>query len=95
MHDETPKRFDRIIAILIQLQSRKVVRAQDLAERFDVSLRTIYRDIRSLESSGVPISSETGVGYSLVGYSALKYTTIPHQYAPVIPGQSTPVYKQG
>jgi predicted DNA-binding transcriptional regulator YafY len=69
MHDETPKRFDRIIAILIQLQSRKVVRAQDLAERFDVSLRTIYRDIRSLESSGVPISGETGVGYSLVeGY---------------------------
>jgi predicted DNA-binding transcriptional regulator YafY len=69
MQDETPKRFDRIIAILIQLQSRKVVRAQDLAERFDVSLRTIYRDIRSLESAGVPISSEIGVGYSLVdGY---------------------------
>jgi predicted DNA-binding transcriptional regulator YafY len=69
MYDESPNRFDRIVAILIQLQSRKIVRAQDLADRFDVSLRTIYRDIRTLESSGVPIYSEAGIGYSLVdGY---------------------------
>ncbi len=69
MYDETPKKFDRIIAILIQLQSKKIIKAQDLAERFGVSLRTIYRDIRTLESSGVPIYSEAGVGYSLVdGY---------------------------
>lgn len=69
MLDESPKRFDRIIAILIQLQSKRIVRAQELAERFDVSLRTIYRDIRSLETSGVPIYGEAGVGYSLVdGY---------------------------
>lgn len=67
--DETPKRFDRIIAILIQLQSRRIIKAQDMAERFDVSLRTIYRDIRTLEASGVPIYSEAGVGYSLMeGY---------------------------
>jgi len=69
MPDESPKRFDRIVAILIQLQSKKIVKAQELADRFDVSLRTIYRDIRSLETSGVPIYSEAGVGYSLVdGY---------------------------
>lgn len=69
MYDESPKRFDRIVAILIQLQSKKVVRAQDLAERFDVSLRTIYRDIRTLEVSGVPIYGEAGTGYSLMdGY---------------------------
>lgn len=69
MYDKTPKKFDRIVAILIQLQSKKIVKAQDLADRFGVSLRTIYRDIRTLESSGVPIYSETGVGYSLVdGY---------------------------
>lgn len=69
MQDESPKRFDRIISILIQLQSKKVVRAQDLADRFEVSLRTIYRDIRSLEQSGVPIYGEAGSGYSLVdGY---------------------------
>lgn len=67
--DESPKRFERIVAILIQLQSKKIVKAQELAERFDVSLRTIYRDIRSLEASGIPIYSEAGVGYSLVdGY---------------------------
>ena len=69
MLDESPKRFDRIVAILIQLQSKRIVKAQELAERFEVSLRTIYRDIRSLEASGVPIYSEAGVGYSLVdGY---------------------------
>lgn len=67
--DDSPKRFDRIVAILIQLQSKKVVRAQDLAERFEVSLRTIYRDIRTLEASGVPIYGEAGSGYSLMdGY---------------------------
>ena len=69
MSDESVKRFDRIVSILIQLQSKKIVRAQDLADRFEVSLRTIYRDIRTLESSGVPIVSEAGVGYSIMeGY---------------------------
>ncbi len=63
---DTIKRFDRIVAILIQLQSKRIVRAQDLADRFGVSLRTIYRDIRSLEASGVPISSEAGIGYSIM-----------------------------
>ncbi len=67
--DESIKRFERIVAILIQLQSKRVVRAQELAERFEVSLRTVYRDIRSLESAGVPIAGEAGIGYSLVeGY---------------------------
>lgn len=62
-------RFDRITAILIQLQSKKIVKAQDLADRFDISLRTVYRDIRSLEEAGVPVYGEAGVGYSLVdGY---------------------------
>ena len=62
-------RFDRITAILIQLQARRVVKGQDLAERFDVSLRTVYRDLRTLEEAGVPLYGEAGVGYSLVeGY---------------------------
>lgn len=69
MHDDTPNRFDRIVSILIQLQSKRVVKAQELARRFDVSLRTIYRDIRSLETAGVPVYGEAGTGYSLVeGY---------------------------
>src|SRR5690606_36539481 len=62
-------RFDRVTSILIQLQSRKVIKAQDLAERFGVSVRTIYRDIRSLEEAGVPLYGEAGVGYSMAeGY---------------------------
>ncbi|MCB4806841.1 YafY family transcriptional regulator [Tamlana sp. 62-3] len=66
---DTVKRFDRIVAILIQLQSKRIVKAQELADRFQVSLRTIYRDIRTLEASGVPIVSEAGVGYSIMeGY---------------------------
>lgn len=62
-------RFDRLTAILIHLQSRKVVIAQDIANRFNISLRTVYRDIRSLEVAGVPIVGEKGLGYSIMeGY---------------------------
>jgi len=62
-------RFDRITAILIQLQARRVVKGQDLAERYGVSLRTVYRDLRTLEEAGVPLCGEAGVGYSLAeGY---------------------------
>lgn len=63
---ELKNRFDRIIEILVQLQSKKVVKAQELADRFEVSLRTIYRDIKSLESAGIPIIGEAGTGYSIV-----------------------------
>lgn len=66
---DTKKRFDRIVSIYIQLQSKRIVKAQELADRFGVSLRTIYRDIRSLEQAGVPIFGEAGAGYSIVeGY---------------------------
>ncbi len=69
MSTDTIKRFDRIVSILIQLQSKRIVKAQELADRFNVSLRTIYRDVRTLEASGVPIISEAGVGYSIMeGY---------------------------
>jgi len=69
MLSEDLNRFDRTLAILILLQSKKLIKAQDLADRFDVSLRTIYRDIRSLEAAGVPIIGEAGVGYSIMdGY---------------------------
>lgn len=66
---DTVKRFDRIVAILMQLQSKRIVKAQELSDRFEVSLRTIYRDIRTLEAAGVPIVSEAGIGYSIMeGY---------------------------
>lgn len=62
-------RIDRVTAILIQLQSKKIVKAQEIAERFNVSLRTVYRDVRTLEEAGIPLMGESGVGYSLMdGY---------------------------
>ncbi|GAB3885178.1 helix-turn-helix transcriptional regulator [Spirosoma agri] len=61
-------RLDRLTAILIHLQTKRVVRAQELADRFGTSLRTIYRDIRSLEEAGVPVGAEAGVGYFLTDY---------------------------
>ena len=63
-------RLTRITAILIQLQSKKIVTAKEIAERFEISLRTVYRDIKTLQDTGVPIGSENGVGYFIVnGYS--------------------------
>src|SRR5690606_3494659 len=63
------KRFDRILAIFMYLQAKPLVTAGELAVKYDVSLRTIYRDIRSLISAGVPIYGEAGAGSALVqGY---------------------------
>lgn len=62
-------RTDRLMAIVLHLQGRRVVRAEELAERFAVSVRTIYRDVAALGEAGVPIAGEAGVGYSMVrGY---------------------------
>src|SRR5687768_2656700 len=62
-------RIDRVSAILIQLQSKRVVKAQQIADRFRVSLRTIYRDVKCLEEAGIPVIGEAGSGYSLMdGY---------------------------
>ncbi len=58
-------RIDRLSAILIQLQSKKIVKAAEIANRFDISIRTVYRDIRALEKAGIPIGAEAGVGYFL------------------------------
>lgn len=59
-------RIERLSAILVKLQSRPLVTAREIAEQFGVSLRTVYRDIRSLEEAGIPVSGESGMGYSLV-----------------------------
>lgn len=69
MNDHYLKKLDRVTAILTQLQSKPTVRAQDLAAKFDVSIRTIYRDVKTLENAGIPIIGEAGNGYSLMdGY---------------------------
>src|SRR4051794_35860132 len=62
-------RIDRMLAILLELQAKKQLRAEDLAATFEISKRTVYRDIMALAESGVPIVSIPGQGYSLVeGY---------------------------
>ena len=62
-------RIDRLTAILIQLQTKKIVRAEEIAERFEISVRTVYRDVKALMEAGVPIGSEAGKGYFIVdGY---------------------------
>lgn len=59
-------RFDRITSILIQLQSRRLITAREIADRFEVTTRTVYRDIQTLRQAGVPIGEEEGRGYFLV-----------------------------
>ncbi|GEP95462.1 helix-turn-helix transcriptional regulator [Chitinophaga cymbidii] len=62
-------RIDRLTAILIQLQGKKIVKAQEIADRFGMSLRTVYRDVKALMEAGVPIGAEAGTGYYIVdGY---------------------------
>lgn len=61
--------LSRLISILTLLKSKRLLTAPDLAQKFNVSVRTIYRDIRKLEEAGVPVTSIEGRGYSLMeGY---------------------------
>lgn len=62
-------RVDRLLALILFLQSRRVVTAEELAGHFELSVRTIYRDLNALGEAGVPVVAEAGVGYSLMkGY---------------------------
>lgn len=62
-------RIDRLTAMLIHLQSKKIVKAEEMSDRFEISLRTVYRDVKALMEAGVPIGSEAGKGYFIVdGY---------------------------
>ena len=57
------RRADRLLRITDILRGGKLVTAQDLAERLEVSKRTIYRDVADLIANRVPIEGEAGVGY--------------------------------
>ncbi|MDT4332089.1 helix-turn-helix transcriptional regulator [Methylomonas sp. MED-D] len=59
------RRADRLFQIVQILRNRRLVTAKALAERLEVSERTIYRDIQVLSLSGIPIEGEAGVGYAL------------------------------
>ena len=57
------RRTDRLFDIIQILRDGRLHRARDIAERLEVSVRTIYRDMDTLVASGVPVSGERGVGY--------------------------------
>lgn len=59
-------RIDRLFGILTQLQSKKFVPAEKIAERFGISVRTVYRDIKALCEQGIPVSFEQHRGYFIV-----------------------------
>lgn len=68
-------KIDRLLGIVMFLMNREKVSARQLAQRFDVSIRTIQRDIDSLTLAGIPIYAEQGVkgGYALLDNYCLDY----------------------
>ena len=66
----------RLISILTLLKSKRLLTANELSQKYDVSIRTIYRDMRKLEEAGVPVTTIEGRGYSLMD----GYTVAPVQF---------------
>jgi predicted DNA-binding transcriptional regulator YafY len=48
-------KLERLLSIIILLLNRRMVQAKELAERFEVSIRTLYRDIEAIHAAGIPI----------------------------------------
>lgn len=62
-------RIDRLTGMILLLQSHRVITAEKIAAHFEISVRTVYRDLSALGEAGVPIIGEAGMGYSLMrGY---------------------------
>lgn len=62
-------RIDRLTSILITVQSKRATTVHELADKYSISTRTVYRDIKALEEAGVPIVFIEGKGYRLMdGY---------------------------
>jgi predicted DNA-binding transcriptional regulator YafY len=59
------RRTDRLFELIQILRDGRLHRAQDLAQRLEVSVRTIYRDMDTLTASGVPVEGERGLGYQM------------------------------
>ena len=59
-------RIDRLVAILTTLQSRKFVTAEFIADKYEISDRTVYRDLKALGEIGIPIDFESNKGYSIL-----------------------------
>lgn len=62
-------KFDRVFSTLVLLQTKRIIKAATISERFGISLRTVYRDISTLKNAGIPIIGDPGIGYSVMdGY---------------------------
>jgi len=69
MENEIP-RLSRLTSILLTFQSKRIITVIEIANKFEISKRTVYRDIKALEEAGIPIIKEEGKGYSLMeGYN--------------------------
>lgn len=72
----TMTQLSRLISILTMLKSKRILTATELAQKYDVSVRTIYRDIKKLIDAGVPVVTIEGKGYTLMD----GYTIAPVQF---------------
>jgi predicted DNA-binding transcriptional regulator YafY len=59
------RRADRLFQLVQLVRGRRLATGEWLAERLEVSLRTVYRDVADLQAQGVPIEGEAGVGYRM------------------------------
>ena len=59
-------RIDRLLGIITLLQSRKYVTGEKIAEKFGISVRSVYRDMKTLNEQGIPVSFEPHRGYFIV-----------------------------
>lgn len=66
----------RLISMLTLLKSRRILNATELSDKFDISLRTVYRDIAKLNEAGIPVITLEGRGYTLMD----GYTMAPVQF---------------
>lgn len=72
------RRADRIIELLSHLRGGKLTTADELAARLEVSVRTVYRDVVTLQAQGFPIEGQAGMGYVLRGRVDLPPLTFDH-----------------
>lgn len=72
------RRADRLLDLIARLKDRKLVVAEQLAEQLEVSVRTVYRDIATLQAQGLPIDGQAGLGYMLRGDVNLPALTLSH-----------------
>jgi len=81
-------RIDRLFALILFLQSKRMTTAEEIARHFGLSVRTIYRDIAALGEAGVPISAEAGVGYTLMrGYHLPPVNFTPAEASALVTGE--------